>query len=417
LEPTSPSIDLADPSRRPIPGYQEPVFPKDRYWLHLVLFALTLVSTVLAGGQLAGRFLAYPVARPDAMSSWLLDRAFLLDGLRFGGSLLLFLTVHEFGHYFAARSYRINASLPYYIPTYLFGLGTLGAVIRIREPIPHSRALFDIGVAGPLAGFVTALAVLVYAFATLPAPEYVMDLPGHEALKAYVDQHGAYPPDRLVLPAPPPEEGSITLIVGQTPLFWLLSLAFDHVPPMDELYHFPILFAGWMGLFFTALNLLPVGQLDGGHILYTLIGPRWHGRVARLFVLLLLLSGSLGFMDEVAPWLGTVLPLLDGAGWFVLAGILYFFLRNVFKNDHRYVAPALLGIVVLVVLLRSTVPDVGSYGYTSWFIWCLLIVMFIRIEHPPVLRSQPLTPLRRVLAILSVVIFLLCFSFTPLRVV
>jgi hypothetical protein len=122
-------------------------------------------------------------------------------------------------------------------------------------------------------------------------------------------------------------------------------------------------------------------------------------------------------MDEVAPWLGTVLPLLDGAGWFVLAGILYFFLRNVFKNDHRYVAPALLGIVVLVVLLRSTVPDVGAYGYTSWFIWCLLIVMFIRIEHPPVLRSQPLTPLRRVLAILSVVIFLLCFSFTPLRVV
>src|SRR5690606_7539618 len=118
---------------------------------------------------------------------------FLADGLLFGLSLLLFLTVHEFGHYFAARRHGIATSLPYYIPLPFVGVGTLGAVIRIREPIPSMRKLFDIGAAGPIAGFVVALGVLLYAFATLPPPTYMMDQLGHEELKAFIAQSGRFP--------------------------------------------------------------------------------------------------------------------------------------------------------------------------------------------------------------------------------
>lgn len=415
MEPIHSSSDSLASQRSVFPGYAEPAFPRDRYWLHLLLFVLTLVSTIIAGGQLVGRWLTYPVATPEDLLSWLMDWHFVADGLRFGASLLLFLTVHEFGHYIAARVHRINTSLPYYIPTFIFGLGTLGAVIRIREPIPNSRTLFDIGVAGPLAGFVAALGVLIYAFATLPPPAYILDLPGHEALKAYIEQHGTFPASTLDLG--PPEEGSMTIVVGQTALYWLLSLFFDHVPPMDEMYHYPMLFAGWMGLFFTALNLLPVGQLDGGHVLYTLIGPKWHGRVARLFVVLLLVSGSIGFVEEGFPWLAETHPLLGRLAWFILAGILYFFLARIFEGNHRLIAPSLLSIIGAVVLIRAISEDAAGFGYTGWFIWCILIVLFIRVDHPPVLRPVRLTPGRRVLAWLSILIFLLCFSFTPLRVV
>ena len=415
LEPTPPSADLLEPRKPLFTGYQDPVFPRDRYWLHLLLFALTLASTIVAGGQLVGRFLIYPNAVPEDPITWLRDRQFILDGLRFGASLLLFLTIHEFGHYIAARIHGINTSLPYYIPTFIFGLGTLGAVIRIREPIPATRTLFDIGVAGPLAGFVAALGVLLYAFATLPSPAYIMDLPGHEALKAYIEQHGVFPESSMTLMAPP-EEGAMTIIVGQTPLYWLLSRFFENVPPMDEMYHYPMLFAGWMGLFFTALNLLPVGQLDGGHILYTLIGPKWHSRIARSFVILLLISGAIGFVDEGFPWLASVHPYLGRLAWFILAAVLYYYLARIFLGNHRFIAPSLLGIIAVVVLVRSLADDPASYGYTGWLIWCLLIVTLIRVDHPPVLRPERLTPMRRVLALLSILIFLLCFSFTPLRV-
>ncbi len=415
MEPIQTPADFFESRKRLIPGYQEPVFPKDRYWLHLLLFALTLASTVVAGGQLVGRFLLYPVADPDHPLTWLTDPQFVLDGLRFGGSLLLFLTVHEFGHYIAARMHGINTSLPYYIPTFIFGLGTLGAVIRIREPIPRTRTLFDIGVAGPLAGFVVALGVLVYAFVTLPPPSYIMDLPGHEALKGFIEQYGRFPDSTVALG--PPEEGAMTIVVGQTPLYWLLSQFFEHVPPMDEMYHYPILFAGWMGLFFTALNLLPVGQLDGGHILYALVGPTWHARIARAFVILLLASGAIGFVTDGFPWLASLSPTLGRLAWFVLAGILYFYLSKIFNGDHRLVAPFLMGIIAVVVFVHAVAEDAAAFGYTGWFVWCLLIIFLIRVEHPPVVRPERLTPGRRALAILSIVIFILCFSFTPLRVV
>lgn len=386
--------------------YQEKEQGKDRYWLHIGLFLITLLACIYAGYLLVGRVLLYEEA-----GAW----AVLQDGLRYAVPLLLFLTVHEFGHFFAARYHRVNTSFPYYIPAFFPGmltLGTFGAVIRIREPIPSTRRLFDIGAAGPLAGFVVALGVLLYALVTLPPPEYLFDVPGHEALKAFIAETGRFPAESLQ----GGNENQLRIFVGYTPLFWILSELFPHVPPMWELHHYPVLFAGWLALFFTALNLLPVGQLDGGHILYALVGPKWHSRLARGFMMVLLLSGSIGFATEISPILDQQITWSGGLSWFVLAGILYLFLMKIYKGEHRFMAPALLGLIGLTLLAVYVGPALTRFGYTGWFIWSILIVVFIKVDHPPVLYAEPLTPGRRALGILAMVIFLLCFSIRPLYI-
>ena len=306
-----PASDEAPPTSPPQDGTPQAV-PRqeatDRPWLHLLLFGLTLVSTIYAGGQWVNRVLHYE-AQGETLSLLFttVPMGWVVDGLRYAIPLLGFLTVHEFGHYFAARYHRVRTSLPYYIPFPFNGIGNFGAVISIRQAVPSTRKLFDIGVAGPLAGFVVALGALLYGFVTLPPPEYLLDLPGHEALKEHIRQYGTFPDT-----PPEPSGGALVIVVGQTPLFWLLSQFFAHVPPMYEVYHYPVLFAGWLGLFFTALNLLPVGQLDGGHVLYALLGATWHRRLAQAFVMLLLFSGGdlverlTGVRDQ-----GTLASLVD----------------------------------------------------------------------------------------------------------
>ncbi len=414
MEPNPSPSQVFNPGNSTFAGPRGNEQTRDRYWLHVLLFILTLASTVIAGGQWVGRTLLYDINENTSFWALITNRMFLLDGFKFGGSLLLFLTVHEFGHYFAARYHKIQTSLPYYIRTLTLGLGTLGAVIRIREPIPSTRKLFDVGVGGPLAGFVVALGVLLFALATLPDPSYIMDMEGHEELKQYVQEYGSYP--RLSMDLTPPSDNTITILVGQTPLYWMLSQFFPNVPPMDELYHFPMLFAGWMGLFFTALNLLPVGQLDGGHILFALVGHKWHKRLARSFIVLLLISGSIGFVEDFFHSLFEMNEVLGRLGWFILSGILYFYLSRVFEGNHRIIAPLLLGIISITVLAQYDKELLGSFGYAGWFIWCLLIIFLIKVDHPPVLQPQKLTTGRKILAILSILIFILCFSFAPLRV-
>lgn len=383
--------------------YQPRPFVKDRYWLHLLLFVLTLASTIQAGGVWAGRALLY-----ETEGLW----AFILDGIRFGGALLLFLTVHEFGHYFAARRHGVSTTLPYYIPVPFIGIGTLGAVIRIREPIPSTRKLFDIGAAGPLAGFVVAFGILLYALGTLPPPDYIFSLGGHEGLKRYIEQYGQFP-DQM-LPADPGTEGT-RLVVGETLLFWILSQFFAHVPPMYELYHYPVLFAGWLGLFFTALNLLPVGQLDGGHILYALVGEKWHRRLAHGFFLLLLLSGAVGFMNAEDPLFGMLHASVGAIGvWLILSALLFFYLNRVFRGELRLIAPVMVSIMLIVAWAVYQGPEVVQWGYGGWLIFSLLLAFLIRVEHPPVLYTEPLTPGRRILGYVSILIFILCFSINPL---
>lgn len=387
---------------------------KDRYWLHALLFLLTLATTVFSGAEMAGRYLVYESAPllfrlgPIPISG-----PFLLDGLRFGGSLLLFLTVHEFGHYFAARLHRVAVSLPYYIPFPFNGIGTFGAVIRIREQVPSMRKLFDIGAAGPLAGFVVAFGVLLVGFITLPDLSYVDGFPGHESLKGWISRYGAWPEEA---PASGGNGDLLILTIGTTPLYWLMSQFFVDVPPMWEMYHYPILFAGWLGLFFTALNLLPVGQLDGGHILYALVGPVWHRRIARGFVLILLWSGGIGFIREVEP-IAEAYGLPAGQmSWLVLSLILFLYSQRIFHRNWKQVAAAVLGLSVTIAFGLNSDLIVDMFGYSGWLIWCLLIILLIRVEHPPVVYMEPLTRGRKLLAVCSLLIFALCFSFKPLYI-
>ena len=415
MEPNQSSGDArievnSDPDSASAAGAPQPT--ADRYWLHLLLFVLTLASTVYVGASWWANRLLHYEAHDQTISLFFLtlNQAWLVDGLRYAIPLVGFLTVHEFGHYFAARYHDVRTSLPYYIPFPFNGIGNFGAVISIRQRIPSTRSLFDIGVAGPLAGFVVALGALIYGFATLPPPEYLLDLPGHEALKAHIRQHGTFPDVR-----PTSGNGMPVLIVGYTPLYWALSQVFANVPPMYEMYHYPVLFAGWLGLFFTALNLLPVGQLDGGHVLYALLGDAWHRRFAQAFVFVLLFSGGIGFMDGMRQSLQDVSPWLGRASWIILAAIYYGYLYKIFGGTDRRTWAGLVGLLSGVGAAMAL--GWTGLGWTGWLVWSLLIIFLVRVKHPPVLRPQRLTPGRRILGYLAIAIFILCFSLQPLSTV
>jgi membrane-associated protease RseP (regulator of RpoE activity) len=211
---------------------------QSRLWLHLLLLALTLGSTTLIGALHYASFLEEFSSRRVPF-----DWALLPKGLWYSGTLLGILGAHEMGHYLLCRYYNVDASLPYFIPAPIILTGTLGAVIRIREAFPTRRILFDIGVAGPIAGFV----VLV------PALFIGMTMSN-------------------VVPAP--TDGQL-IFLGEPLLFKLASYAI--IGPVREGYTInmhPMVFAAWFGMLATALNLLPFGQLDGGHITYATLG-RW----------------------------------------------------------------------------------------------------------------------------------------------
>lgn len=237
---------------------------RDRVWLHLLLLAFTVLSTLAVGAQLEFNYAhnrpAFDLERSlNPFSAVWGHPERLLTGIPFSLTLLGILLAHEMGHYLTCRHYGIAASYPYFIPAPTI-IGTMGAFIRIREPIVSRRALFDIGISGPLVGFVVALPILVLGIAAsrvVPAMHY-----------------------------------ADTLTFGNPLLVWLIEKALHPGVTEYNLYLHPIARAAWVGLFATALNLLPIGQLDGGHILYAIIGER-HRNLSRLFVLALLPLGYL----------------------------------------------------------------------------------------------------------------------------
>lgn len=368
---------------------------------HLGLFLITFASVSLVGASFVG-FEAplFPFIMPSEQDFW--------RGVLFAGLLLGFLGTHEFGHFFAAIHHKIRVSLPYFIPIPL-GIGTMGAVIRIKQKINDTRKMFDVGVAGPLAGFVVSLAILLYGFATLPDPSYINNFAGHGEVKDFVNSFGYFPET-------PPSEGSgNTLIVGETLLYIFLAQFFENVPPMWEMYHYPFLFAGWLGLFFTALNLMPVGQLDGGHILYSLIGFKKHRKVARIcFGVLTVLAGI-----ESIPFIHTFLGEWDtaagGLSWLIWAGVLFLLLNRAYHKNLRWVMPVLItSMAAAAGYLYLVVGGIESSSSLIWIVWSFFIAFFVGVEHPPALYEHPLGRTRKTLGWLSMAIFVLCISPNPL---
>lgn len=224
-----------------------------RTWLHVLLFCLTFVTTTIAGAWQNGL----------ELSSMLADPAKIATGLPFSVTLMTILLCHEMGHYLMSRRYGVDATLPYFIPGPSF-IGTFGAFIKMQSRMPDRKSLFDIGSAGPIAGLVMSIAAVLIG---------------------------------LRLEAPPPTGPDIGL--GPSVLFvFLIKLALGGLPEAGFTLH-PVAAAGWVGLFVTAINLLPAGQLDGGHVSYALFGRR-HVWVSRLTVLLLFTFGFLW------GWLGWV---------------------------------------------------------------------------------------------------------------
>jgi hypothetical protein len=394
------SVGQQPPKRRP---------PKNQLdaWTiikHTALFLITFGTVTFMGLQFVGQTAV-------SMDVWSLAQ----DGAVFAALLLAFLGTHEFGHYFAAVHHNIRVTLPYFIPV-PFAIGTMGAVIRIKEKVSDTKKLFDIGIAGPLSGFVVSLLVLLIGFFTLPEPSFINNFSGHEAIQNYVAQHGTYPDHPMHEPSM--EEGPMAgqmLVLGNTLLYSFLSQFFEHVPPMFEMYHYPFLFAGWLGLFFTALNLMPIGQLDGGHILYSLIGYRNHQKAARVFYTAVSALAGIGFIPLVGQWLGGYSPLLQHSSWILWAGILFVLMRRAFHGDHHWIAPALTGSLIATgIMIYFVIGDVSPQSYFMWMIWLLFINFAVGVEHPPALYERRLDPTRRFWGWVSMGIFLLCFSPNPI---
>ena len=384
-------------ARRLFRRYERPAAsPRRTAVLHTGLFLLTLLTTTLAGVQLTQ-------AREDPVD-WLPVGVFLLPGpamwaeltrgLQYAAAFLGVLTVHEFGHYFVARRNRVATSLPYFIP-FPLGLGTFGAVIRIRERIFSRREFFDIGLAGPLAGFVVALALLAYAFTHLPPLDYLFSIhPEYAQFGADYARH-VYPP------------GTQGLTLARPLLYRLLETALAdpaRLPHPNELLHYPLLLAGVLSLFFTALNLLPMGQLDGGHILYGLIGPRAFNRLVPLLFVAFIFYAGLGLFT-----------LHDtGTSWLYWAPVYAIYLLLIFRRVlPRPWQGWLLAAGIWGAQLACSELWPGIMGNPGWLAFGQLLGLGTGIYHPAAPDESRLSPGRQLLGWLMLAIFVLCFSASP----
>lgn len=247
--------------------------PRERYWIYILLLLATCFTTLVVGARMEYNFvhgLPPMVAGNEFIPffpvEWVLAKpSRLILGIPFSATLLFILLAHEMGHYMLCRYYGVRATLPFFIPAPTL-IGTLGAVIRIKSPIRSRAALFDIGIAGPIAGFVVAVCVLAVAM-TLSKPL----APGMGAS----DLQLGFPPIFHIVHA---------LLRNAAPSHAIASL------PLRRVYLHPMAVAAWVGMFATALNLLPASQLDGGHIVYAL-APRAHRAISWITVLVLAYLG------------------------------------------------------------------------------------------------------------------------------
>ena len=291
-----------------LPGAQRSSWPR-LWWLNAALFIATVISSTVFGFALVESFSSgRPFDVDQLVDAWVRfgrgDRA-VWAGLDFSAPLLLILLTHEFGHYVMSAQRGVNASLPYFLPSPLL-FGTFGAFIRIRSPIYSRKSLFDIGIAGPIAGFAVLLPFLI----------------GGVLLSRSAPGFAARGP--FVFGTP----------MALRAIEWL---RFPHASPADIALH-PMAMAAWAGLLATAFNLLPLGQLDGGHILYAIFGQRGHRLISSGVIAILALLGFLYW-----PW------------WFWGAVMFFFGRRHPLVYDSTPVSKTrvLLGGVALLLFLLS----------------------------------------------------------------
>jgi membrane-associated protease RseP (regulator of RpoE activity) len=305
------------------------------------MFGLTVLSMLWTGGTYG-----YEGDLPVNLQGWI---GLILGGWPFLVSLLGILLAHELGHYFAGRYHKVAVTLPYFVPLPVFSpFGTMGAFIQLKSPPTNRRVLLDIGIAGPLAGFLVALPVLIYGLATSPVQPLPLEIPAGQYLSL--------------------EGNSIVYVLVKWLIFhqWLPApSSFGSLPPLLYMVRYYLLgyplplggvdvllnqvaWAGWAGLLVTGLNLIPAGQLDGGHALYVLIGKR-----------------------------------------------------------VRRVVPVIL--VVLIVL---------GFFWTGWFLWAALVYFLVgRTYAEPLDQITALGPARKVLAVATLLLFVLVITPIPLTVI
>jgi membrane-associated protease RseP (regulator of RpoE activity) len=366
---------------------------------HIALFLVTLLSTTLAGAEwMYGRFFLF-VDNPLGLSEF-------WQGLHFSVPFLAFLTFHEFGHYFTAKYYQLKVSLPYYIPVWLSGLssiGTMGAVIRLRETPKNNLQYFDIGIAGPLAGFVIALGVLWYGFTHLPPPEHIFNI--HPEYSKFGLNYAKYVYQN--------QEGQIAIGNSFIFSFFKKYVASNPawVPNPYEIMHYPYLFAGFLGLFFTSLNLLPIGQLDGGHILCGLLGHKTFNRVSVVFFTVFVFYGGLGiFRISDFHYLRVEEYFIALAKLLTYGVFLYLCFSKVFSEKYGAWIMA-LSIILVQLLVAEISPSL--LGYSGFLPFGLLLGRFLGVKHPVIDEEVPISGLRKVLGWLAILIFVLCASPSP----
>lgn len=306
---------------------------KSPVYINILLFIATFFTTTLAG-------VAWSNQDPYQLENF-------MAGITYSVLIMFVISAHEFGHYFAARFHKVNVTLPFYIPfpfLFLNPFGTMGALIKMKSGTQTRNSLFDIGIAGPIAGWAASLIILIIGFATLPPIDYLYNI--HPEYRDWgISTKG--------------------LTFGYNLIFFLFEKITHFfspdafIPPMNEIYHYPFLVVGWFGLLVTALNMMPVGQLDGGHISYAMFGEK-HKILARIVFLMLVLFGVLGFVELLFP-------------------------------DIRI-------------------------GSINWLVWAVLIFFVIKIEHPPLIGdfSEKLDKRRTFLGWFS--FFILITSFCPIPI-
>ena len=311
-----------------------------KIWVNIVLFAITVLSVIFAGVMSS---YTGPITS-DLKTLWLHTQPIMGQAFAFAASLLGILLAHEFGHYFAARRHGVAVTLPYFIPFPLNPLGTMGAFINLQEPPKNKRALLDIGLTGPLAGFIVAVPITILGLWLSPVEVLPNPLPtgfGFEGnsllyllLKYLV--HGDWLPH-------PASFGNLSPF-----LFWVRYFFTGGPLPaggIDVVIH-PVAWAGWAGLFVTGLNLIPAGQLDGGHLIYVL-----KGRGAK----------------KLLPFIVGALALLGFAwsGWWLWVALILVFgrahaepLDQITELDSKRKILALVGLVIFI-LVFIPIPLMG----------------------------------------------------------